>query len=122
MIKGIRITLSNQVGIISDEGTFCAEFPFDVHEVFLWHNKLLVRTQVPKGEKFNRNIFCLNEKGEILWQIQDPDERNSVVKKTDSPFVGIYTKKEALRVANWNSYDYDVDLNTGNISNAEFSK
>ena len=70
----------------------------------------------------NRNIFCLNERGDILWRIQDPNDLRKDGKKSDWPFVGLWVKDDILGATNWNSIAYEVDIETGVLSNGEFTK
>jgi len=71
----------------------------------------------------NRNIFCLNERGDVLWQIQDSDTYRAGLPKSDSPFTGIrITDDGKIRVSNWDSHGYEVNIETGRLSDARWTK
>jgi len=114
--------------IHSREGQFEKDFKFPIREVLEIQGRLIVRLDTLgrkdiNTEEKNRNIFCLNERGDILWQIQDPDTYPPGFPKSDSPFVGMrLTKDGKLRATSWDSHAYDVDIETGTLSNAEFTK
>ena len=113
--------------ITSDEGRFEALFNIQVRDLLLFHNKILVRLDtlgrkdINLSEK-NRNVFCLNKIGKIIWQIEDADNFRTDSKKTDSPFVGWIIKGDIVRITNWNSFAYDLDMETGKLSNQKFTK
>ena len=120
--KDQKITIKNGTLLVEKE------FPFDVWETLQVGKKLLVlldtlgRRDIPKETK-NRNIFCLNERGDILWQIQDPVETFSIKKPDDNPFVGINVFEGRRLVATtWKGFYYDVDLETGKLSNCGYTK
>lgn len=74
----------------------------------------------------NRNIFCINESGEVVWQIEEVPEKycrfyNGEIMK--EPFMGLWIdEKGVLKVGSSSAYDFDVDIKTGKLSNAEFTK
>lgn len=64
----------NIIQIIDESGTSERVFDHDILEIRIIDNKVIVRIDAldkPKAEKENRNIFCLDEKAQILWQIQE---------------------------------------------------
>jgi len=115
------VFLGNKLMISGQDGMIEREFQRDIKEEVECQDKIFIRIKYVKGDR-NNNILCLNEKGEILWQIQDPDELSKSGKKTDSPFVGLYIRNGVIRAANWNSFDYDINLENGKLSNPEFTK
>jgi len=79
------------VTIETTEGIFKRTFLDDIQEVLVHSDRVLVRLNYMDKSKTlgNRNIFCLNERGDVLWQIQDPDTYPPGFPKSDSPFVGM---------------------------------
>lgn len=118
----------NKIRICSIEGTFEREFQFKIHEALEIKDRMLVLLSTPgrkdiSKETKNRNIFCLNERGDILWQIQDQVETFSVKIPDDNPFVGIDVfEGKRLVATTWKGYYYDVDLETGKLSNCGYTK
>ncbi|MBI3313950.1 MAG: hypothetical protein HYZ83_06920 [Candidatus Omnitrophica bacterium] len=117
----------NKVIINSSEGVFERFFDQPIYELILFQNRALVLIDT-LGKKNattekNRNVFCLNEKAELLWQIQDPDTFRPGLSKSESPFTGIYIDKEGrLRARNWDSHGYAIDVNTGELLEAHWTK
>jgi hypothetical protein len=76
----------------------------------------------------NRNIFAVNEQGEIVWQIEEvPDEYCGIDSKTKEivkeSYLGLWiNEKGILKVGIGRGYDFDVDIKTGKLSNPEFTK
>ena len=124
MIKNVKHD-GKKIIIESTEGTFEKLFRDAIKETLAHENRILVVLNYMDYSKTlgNRNIFCLNERAEALWQIQNPDDSRTDGKQTDSPFVGMHiTKDGRLRATSWCSYAYDVDMETGKLSNATFTK
>ena len=122
MIK--RVKFENKKLIIeSSNGTFIKNFNLEIDEVCIHMNKILVILKLVRDDKENRNIFCLDEDGKILWQIKDPYDYNPYIKKSDSRFTGIIIKPDnKIIVNNLNSNIYEVDINTGNLTMAGWTK
>lgn len=109
--------------IESSNGVFIKDFNLGIAEVVVHMNKILVLLKLVRGNKENRNIFCINENGDTVWQIKDPDDYNPYVDKSDAAFTGIRISPDGKLLANnWNSSVYEVDINTGNLSNPRWTK
>jgi hypothetical protein len=76
----------------------------------------------------NRNIFAVNEKGKVVWQIEEvPDKycrkdlnKNEIVKEI---YTGIWIdEKGVLKVFIPMGFIFDVDIKTGKLSNPAFTK
>lgn len=121
MINKVDIK-TKELSINSTEGSFNVLFKKEVKSVEILDNKILVLLY-SSPTYGNRNVFCLNERGDILWQVQDPDELlRKDVSTNDSAFMKLSVDYNDIKVFSWNSYVYDVDLNTGSLSNPEFVK
>lgn len=46
----------------------------EIGQAIVWNNKIIVRFELGGSSTPERNIICLNEAGEQIWQIRDPDE------------------------------------------------
>lgn len=125
MIDDIK-TQEKKVIINSTEGVFEKEFKEKIQKHLIFSGRALILLNYMDYSKTygNRNIFCLNERGDVLWQIKDPNlYRVAGSKETDAAFVGMrITKDNKLRATSWNSFTYDVDIETGALSNGEFTK
>lgn len=107
----------NKIRIIDDSGTSERVFEHDIVEFQIIDNKVIVRIDAldkPKTENRDRNIFCLDEKAQILWQIKKH--------KTNTSYTGFkMIENGGLRVFNWSSDHYDVDLTTGRLLHARWN-
>lgn len=103
------------------EGNFCKEFDGEIAEYYIVDNRILVRLKFsPKSG--NQNIFCLNARADLLWQIQDPDSLRQLQTKTEAPFTKILISPQKIEAINWNSNSYELDIGTGKISNPRWTK
>ncbi|WP_283190199.1 hypothetical protein [Pseudomonas sp. PMCC200344] len=93
--------------------------PYIVGDVVACGSLLLVRVEPPIGVIFNRNIFAVTRKGEIVWQIAESPHGT----EAEKPYVGIFRAKDGgVVVSNWNGVDYLVDLECGSIAAKAFNK
>lgn len=120
----LKISFKKKELIIeSSNGVFIKNFDLDIAQAVSHTDKIFVRLKLMQGDTENKNVFCLNEEGKILWQIKDPDEYNPYIKKSDSPFTDIrITSDNKIIVHNWNSNIYEVDITTGNLTMAGWTK
>ena len=120
MIKKVTFEGKNLI-IESSSGTFIKNFNVEIDEAIIHMHKIFVTLKLVRYYRDNRNVFCLNENGDILWQIQDPDTYRAGLPKSDSPFAGIIiTEDGKLRAVGVDSWRYDVDMETGKLSNVEY--
>ncbi|GEM_PF-3829417 len=113
--------------MVSSNGTFIKDFNQEIAETIIHIDKIFIKLKLVQGDKENRNIFCLNEKMEILWQVQDPDDYWSHIAKhaikTHARFTGIRITPEGKLIANnVDSHIYALDLETGEILSAEYTR
>lgn len=110
-----NITLTN--GNIEINGEPIS-FKFDIAEYIDFGNTTVVRLKVPIDIIFNENVFGLNDKGKIIWQI----ERKELM-HDNSPYTNI-TKldEDKLRLNNWDGTVLFVNPNNGKILNEEWIK
>lgn len=73
-----------------------------------------------------RNIVCLDEKGELLWRIEDAGVTRSTAdgREIPDPFTGIELNDDGktIEVGIAAGVDFDLDPETGEISNPVFTK
>ena len=75
-------------------------------------------------EYHNRNIICLNEQGEIVWRVENPDLLSISKERTPNAFTNITLKKNnKIEAFKFDCYTVDIDINTGKfVSDWEFTK
>lgn len=77
--------------------------------------KFIIRLNYMKAEDPNRNIFCINDKNEIIWQIESDPMRTHLPGGLDlDTFVSI-TFDHILKAKRFSGFEYEVDLETGRI-------
>lgn len=122
MIK--KITIENSLIVIeTDKGAYNYDFKDKIEEYQIHRDKIYIRLNM-KSRYNNRNIFCLGEKGNITWQVQDPDTFRQNMAPRDAPFSAIFVgvNSRTLLGQNFNSHDYTIDLDSGKIIDAKWSK
>ena len=93
-------------------------FPFPASESIFLKNKLIVCLKPKVGEVLNRNVFCVDDKGEIVWQIEE-SPHGGVKEK---PYISIYLSNNTPVAKNWIGVDYYIDIDDGSISVKSFNR
>ncbi len=126
MIKSVSQDNPKKIVISNEKGESHSHvFAEDIFKYLNFDNKVIVALNYMDHSKTlgNRNVFCLNDKAQVLWQIQDPDERAGDGKQSRAPFSGILvTEKGGLRATNWDSNYYEVDIETGKLLDSHWTK
>ncbi len=80
-------------------------------------------------EKYDkcRNVFAVNDKGEVVWQIEkSPYEHPGPYGSGETipnPFTGMIVDENGqLKVGDGGGWSFDVDIETGKLSNPRFTK
>lgn len=70
------------------------------------------------SDEINRNIFCVDEKGRVRWQVEtvaEPTER--------FPYTNIYfDEKERLLAYCWDGGEYEIDVHSGKVKIGDLLK
>ncbi len=107
----------NILRITSDIETKEAMFNSDIEKVLQWKNLIYVLTkQLPKEGA--RNIHCLNEYGEKVWIVEEPQG----VKNAANAFVGMSLQNDVLVAVTWQGTTHTIDFETGKVLNSIFTK
>ena len=72
-----------------------------------------------------RNVLAVSKSGEMLWRIVRAPMRRGGEKSTDmNPYTGIWFRDDgkSVLVGDWGGCDYDLDTDTGEVSNAIFTR
>lgn len=69
------------------------------------------------SNKSNKNVFCLNLKGEIEWTIEALDYPNE-----ECPVTGITLKGDTLFVYRWCGIEDEININDGSVISSDFVK
>lgn len=78
-------------------------------------------------QNYERNVFALDKRGEILWRIERSwGEReilsDGTVIRNPYRWIELSEKKDSIQADTWRSMRYDLDPETGKISNPQFYK
>lgn len=68
------------------------------------------------NEEVARNVFLLNEKGDIIWRIFSKYDQDG------NPFTNIYEKSNQIRAYRWDGGEYLIDIETGEAKPHAFLK
>lgn len=121
MIKSVD-KLDSKILIESSEGTFQRDFEEKIIDFHVFDETRVVIVLNAKSRYSNRNVFCVNERADILWQVEEPTSFMAD-KNIASSFTGIYiTENEAVQLVNWNSHVFSLDIETGKLSKPTFTK
>lgn len=111
----------NRLFVEANGGLFFKSFKVPISELLCLEERIIIRLKnLGEGGNSNRNVYCLNKKAEIVWQIQDPDDFLDDGEKTGCPFTGIKYVNGKLRAFNWCDCVYNVDIETGKISDPDY--
>lgn len=92
--------------------------PYTIGKHLTINNLLLAVLDIPIGQTFNENVYCINSDGNIIWQIKKQDYLYR-----DSPYVGL--RQDAIGniwLINWDGAQYRIDIFTGNVLEEVFYK
>jgi len=102
---------------------FEIDFAFDIGQVGLWSGIYVVRLSIPIPVCAYNNVYGVNSKGEIVWQIQDPVSAFKITKSTQGYLYYIENIYEAINQGQnetflaytHKSMEYIVDCRTGKL-------
>lgn len=94
------------------------ELPHPVKEIATRRGSIIVRLDTVGKSDYSRNVWAFEKDGSLRWKIEEGDEYNGDI----PPYVGMEFREGELWVSNWNGYDYEVDLETGELVDQELTK
>ncbi|MEE9444899.1 MAG: hypothetical protein V3V19_04460 [Cocleimonas sp.] len=92
--------------------------PYPVVQALDFNGIVMARVEPEIYEIFNCNIFAVDGKGKIKWQIEESPHGTEV----DKPYTSISIMENKLIAGNWNGVDYVVDIKDGSIRTQSFNK
>lgn len=78
---------------------------------------IIVCLEVPPNQKFNENVYGVDQEGTLLWQIKPVKHLYE-----NSCYTGIANAEGRARLFNWDGMVYDVDPKTGEVVSSYFGK
>lgn len=106
----------NVVYINSKEATF----KHDIIEIEEVGDKILVLLKIEPGCNELDNLYCISNKGEILWRIESADE--NYAGKLKFPYVGISSDNLKYAVVDFYGRRFFFDIDTGKIKGKDIVK
>lgn len=114
----MKLNYSINEGVLTVKGKVI-ELPYPSVQAIDLQGFIIVRVEPTIGEIYNRNIFALDDGGNIKWQIVESPHGTEM----DKPYTSIsVTADNGLLAGNWNGVDYAVALVDGSISTKSFNK
>lgn len=122
MIKEV-VRSENELIIYSENGSVTVPFLTKVIKFIIFNNSVLVLTNSDKKTYGDRNIFRISEDGQNIWQVGQPTPFRGVDANRSAGFTYLGINKEGkIRGGSLNSCTYDIDFETGQLSNEFYSK
>ena len=116
------VTIKTSVGIAKD-----IDVGFPVYKVIKTDQYVIVLLNgffLHETQYHNRNIICLDEQGNLIWRIENPDLVSPSKKQTPYAFTNI-TLKENNKIEAFTAdcFIVDIDIDSGKfVSDWEFTK
>lgn len=108
--------------IQSDRGVKLLEYPSKIHIILKFNNSVIIMLGNHKPTYGDRNIFRISEDGKVIWQIGQPTPFRNVDRSACFTNLWVDEITGKLKAGSLNDHDYDIDFETGNLSNETFSK
>lgn len=94
------------------------DFPYDIGDVQEAQGKLIVLLDIPGGVNFINNIYAVNSKTELIWQVQDLREvypQNQYPQLMLLPYIYMHIEEGTVRGVDFYARNYYIDLDSGKI-------
>ena len=116
------VTINTSKGIVKD-----IDVGFQVYKIIKTDKRVIILLNgyfLHETEYHNRNIICLNEQGEIVWRVENPDLLSISKERTPNAFTNITLKENnKIEAFKFDCYTVDIDINTGKfVSDWVFTK
>jgi len=125
MIRNVSVA-QKKISLNTDQGSFSRQFRDPILKYLIYGNRILVVLNYMDYSKTleNQNVYCLDERADIVWQIQDPFVKsNANKKKHRDGYVDVYIKEgNKLGATTFGGYAYTLNADTGQVSQAKFVK
>lgn len=96
--------------------------PAVIEKITIFNDKIILLLNNNEGQivdkksfEKSRNVFCVDLEGHILWQIETPEMEKDF-------YCNASLEDNKLIAVTWNGGTYDLDPETGKISNSRFTK
>ena len=101
------------------KGDMIYSFDWPIEEVVGVKNLIIVLLSSDCYKKDNENVFCLDFKGNLLWQI--PKMKDTTEER--NPYVGLIKEDErSIWATNWSGNAYLLDLESGKVLKSKWEK
>lgn len=104
--------------LIFEEG-HVVEFDFPVLKTLIINQSIIILLNVPGKKGYNQNIFAVNFRGKIIWQIERSADLDGI---GDCPFVSVEINKSELVCFAWCGFRLTVNPASGKVTSQIFAK
>lgn len=112
----VDYTISGEKLAIDDT---IVELPYQISEAIDINGVIVIRLKVPTDENYARNVWAFESDGSLRWKIEAPEDKEGI----EQPYADIgFSEKKGLWAYNWNSIEYTVDIETGELVDSMFRK
>jgi hypothetical protein len=95
------------------------EFDFPIRKTLIYDNKIIVLLDVFRDTGYNQNIFAVNFKGQLLWQVEKSID---VDVKGFCPFTSVEVNQLELICLNKCGFRFTVNPSTGEVTSQVYNK
>jgi len=92
-------------------------FRYDIAEIQIIHEVIIVRLDIPHKVIFNENVYGISHDGRQLWQVPKLDHIYQ-----DSPYTGMKIVNNELILCNWDGLDVTIDPISGRVLKSSYGK
>lgn len=121
MIRHVEV-VDKRIVIRTNEGQYQKEFDCKIKNIVEVENKILVLIESYQNPYKNRNVFCLDLRAKVMWQIQDPDSLSKDPKPSSAAFTDLKKVDEKIFAWTWDGYRFCIDIQNGYLLDANFTK
>ena len=89
------------------------KFPYPVKKEIFFNDKKIILLGKSPHDIYNRNVFCVDKKENIIWQIEEFSLYPGNVK--NCPYTDIQIREGRLVLCNWCGFESIMDADTGKI-------
>lgn len=95
-------------------------FKYDILEIEEVGDKILVLLKIEQGYNELDNLYCISNKGDMLWRIEPADE--NYAGKLKFPYFGISSSNSKYSVVDFYGRRFFFDIDTGKITGKDVVK
>ncbi len=96
------------------------DFSFDIRDVIKYEDYYIVLLDIPTDKKDLNNIYCLDKKGKMVWQVEDINK--IYPRRNNLPYEQMGIKDGVIYASDFYGRNYSIDFKTGKIGGYRIMK